>query len=339
MALNDGPPFGPVVNGTMVVVFWDYRPSNVAAYIFLSLFSLATLGHLAYFVCFRAWSFIPFLLGGICQVFGYLERADAHADPTSLRPWILQNMLLLVSPPLLAATLYISHGRVATALLHGTTPTTTANIDDDDSKSPPRRRGRRRCCCCTAMCACTTTTRKRTKVYILADVAAIGTQLVGTVLPASGTPEAARMARIVVLVGLLVQVVAALIGFLLLDCGRLHARLRRDPTSSRAMVADPGVNWLGYLVVMEIAAVMMVVRSVVRGAEYLEGQGGVIMKHEVFVYVFDAVPMLVVMVGFLLLYPSRLVREVQRLKENGWAGRGEVTGIGGFVELHESSRA
>lgn len=67
MTLNDEPPFGPVVNGTMVVVFWEYRPSNAAAYAFLALFVLATLGHLIYFVWLRAWTFIPLMLGGVCK--------------------------------------------------------------------------------------------------------------------------------------------------------------------------------------------------------------------------------------------------------------------------------
>ncbi|KAK4158327.1 RTA1 like protein-domain-containing protein [Chaetomidium leptoderma] len=289
---NVEPPFGPVVNGTMIVVFWEYRPSNIAAYLFLALFSLATLGHLVYLVWLRAWIFIPFLLGGICQIFGYFERALAHTSPTVLRPWILQNMLLLVSPPLLAATLYLSHDRIAIALLHHHRP------------SQPRS------CCHTLCCTCS-----GTKAYILADIIAIFTQLIGTVLPASGTPEAERLSKIVVLVGLLAQLVALGV-FLGLDCGRLHARLRRDPGLSRAMVADPGVNWLGYFVVLEVAAGMLVVRSVVRGAEYLEGPGGFVMRHEVFVYVFDAVPMLVVMVGFLVLHPLRLVREVVKLESH-----------------------
>ncbi len=154
--LDSGPPFGPVVNGTMVVVFWEYRPSNIAAYLFLSLFALATLGHFVYFVWLRSWTFIPLLLGGICeapslasparhltsqqpgQVFGYLERARAHLDPTALDPWLLQNMLLLVSPPLLAAALYMSYGRISSALLEGT------------NRPSPRRK--RNCCgrCCYA---------------------------------------------------------------------------------------------------------------------------------------------------------------------------------------------
>jgi hypothetical protein len=51
----------------MVIVFWEYRPSNVAAYLFLGLFAAATLGHLIYLIWLRAWTFIPFLLGGICK--------------------------------------------------------------------------------------------------------------------------------------------------------------------------------------------------------------------------------------------------------------------------------
>ncbi|KAK3302738.1 RTA1 like protein-domain-containing protein [Chaetomium strumarium] len=307
--LNDGPPFGPVVNGTMVVVFWEYRPSNIAAYVFLALFALATLGHVLYFFWLRAWVFIPFILGGVCQVFGYLERAAAHSSPTKLGPWILQNMLLLVSPPLLAATVYMAYGRIATALLnHGLTTTVTKSSKHRD----------RRNCCHSLCCTCSPT-----RAYVLVDVLAIFTQLIGTVLPASGTPEAARLSKIVVVVGLVAQVVALCV-FLGVGCARLHVRLlkrrREDPSSSSS--SSSSLSWviainnrLGYLVVLEIAAGMLLVRSVVRGAEYLEGtDGGVVAGHEVFIYVFDALPMLVVMGGFLVMHPMRLVREVGRLE-------------------------
>lgn len=63
--MSDDGPFGPIVNGTMVVVFYEYRPSKPAAFAFMALFALATLGHLVYFFRLRAWYFIPFLMGGI----------------------------------------------------------------------------------------------------------------------------------------------------------------------------------------------------------------------------------------------------------------------------------
>ncbi|KAK4126883.1 RTA1-domain-containing protein [Parathielavia appendiculata] len=313
-SIDDGPPFGPIVNGTMVVVFWEYRPSNIAAYSFLGLFALATLAHIVYFFRLRAWVFIPFVLGGVCQIFGYYERSEAHSAPRVLRPWILQNMLLLVSPPLLAATVYMSYGRISSALLYGTYR----------RKNPHKDRN-----CCTRCCVSLCCTCSPTKAYVLVDIVAIFTQLIGTVLPASGTPEAQRLSVIVVLIGLLAQMLA--LGAFLVFCVRLHARLRRDPARwSRAMVADPAVNWLGYFVVMEMAGVMLVVRSVMRGVEYLQGMDGYVASHEWCVYVFDAVPMLVVMVGFLVLYPPRLVREVAHLEKI-------EQGVGECVELRGGS--
>ncbi len=173
---------------------------------------------------------------------------------------------------------------------------------------------------------------------MLADIAAIFTQLIGTVLPASGTAEGQRLSIIIVLVGLLVQLLA--LGAFIVACGRLHARLRRDPSASRAMLMEPGVNWLWYFIVLEVAAAMLVVRSIVRGAEYLGGVDGALASHEVFIYVFDAVPMLVVMVGFLVLHPSRLVNEVRRLDNNlKGSGEEEMTGLRGSRGSHDMRAA
>jgi hypothetical protein len=230
-------------------------------------------------------------------------------------------MLLLVSPPLLAATVYMSHGRIATALLEGVTKNRSRNRD-------------RGCCarCCYSLCC----TCSPTRAYVLVDVIAIFTQLIGTVLPASGTPEAQRMSVIIVVVGLIAQVVALCV-FLASGCGRLHARLKRDPSRSKAMLADPGVNWLGYFVVLEIAAGMLLVRSIVRGVEYIQGTDGFVASHEVFIYVFDAGPMLAVMAAFLVLHPTRLVREVVRL-ERKLATAGEYMELGGTGGSEHSHR-
>lgn len=217
-------------------------------------------------------------------------------------------MLLLVAPPLLAATVYMMLGSIASALLEGV-----------EARSSRRRRDRGCCTRCCYACCCTCSP---TKGFVLADVVAIFTQLIGTVLPASGTAEARRMSKIVVLVGLLVQLVA-LAAFIVI-CGRLHNRLRRNPSESKAMLANPRVNWLRHFVVLEVAAAMVVVRSVVRGVEFLEGSDGFVASHEVFIYVFDAGPMLVVMLGFLLLHPSRLVKEVAKLERREKASFAEL---------------
>lgn len=62
---GDGP-YGPVVNGTQIV-FFEYLPNKPAAISFVALFGMATLAHLIFIVIYRAWFFIPFILGGICK--------------------------------------------------------------------------------------------------------------------------------------------------------------------------------------------------------------------------------------------------------------------------------
>jgi hypothetical protein len=141
-----------VVNGTMVVVFYEYRPNKAASFAFMALFALATIGHLIYLFRLRAWYFIPLVLGGIgkndvlyvagativfgscsrrgcltrqmanlacahiTELFGHYGRALSHDQPDVVGPWIMQNLLILAAAPMLAATLYMSAGRIITAL-------------------------------------------------------------------------------------------------------------------------------------------------------------------------------------------------------------------------------
>lgn len=60
--------------------------------------------------------------------------------------------------------------------------------------------------------------------------------------------------------------------------------------------------------------ILIIVRSVVRSIEYLQGDGGFIIAHEAFIYVFDASLMFVVMVIFLFVHPRRLVRNMRQMK-------------------------
>ncbi|KXX73321.1 hypothetical protein MMYC01_210244 [Madurella mycetomatis] len=140
-------------------------------------------------------------------------------------------MLLLVAPSLLAATVYMTLGRIADALLKG--------VEVRSGRRPVGCDTRGCCgqCCYSCCCTCSPT-----KGFLIADVVAIFTQLIGTVLPASGTLEAQRLSRIIVLIGLLVQLLVLAVFITL--CTRLHVRRHRDPTESTAMIADSRIAWL-----------------------------------------------------------------------------------------------
>ncbi|RYP05417.1 hypothetical protein DL764_003842 [Monosporascus ibericus] len=292
--MSGGPPFGPIVNGTQVVVFYEYRPNKHAGYAFMALFALATVAHLLYLIPLRAWSFVPFILGGIgksiwslkhpsgltirvAEVFGYYGRALSSDTPDKVGPWIQQNLLLLVAPPLLAATVYMCLARIVIAI----------GARHNLLISP----------------------RLLTPLCVLIDLGCLATQLIGAVLPASGDPHAIELSKLIILGGLIAQI-AALSTFLLI-AWHAQRRISRDPP--RILTMDRSVNWKNHFRAIYLIIVLILIRSFVRTLEYLQGEGGFIISHEAFIYTLDATPMWLVMMIYVVLHPGRLIRHGQRL--------------------------
>ncbi|KAF4993428.1 hypothetical protein FGRMN_6516 [Fusarium graminum] len=274
----DGP-FGPVVNGTQIV-FFEYLPNKPAAISFVVLFSAATLAHLVLIFIFRAWFFIPFILGGICEIFGYFGRAQAHDDPAKAGPYILQNVLLLAGTPFLAATIYMSLRRVATAL-------------DSQHLS-------------------VISLRWVTKLYVLIDIGCIASQFIGAIIPASGDADAIAKGRTILIAGLVVQLVA--LGVFILMTIYLYVRIRQE---TGPFLDSSMIYWRRYFRAIEVVTAVMIIRSIVRAVEYLQGAGGFVIKHEVFIYLFDASLMFLVMLVFLIIHPGRLVKNSAGIKGRG----------------------
>lgn len=59
---------------------------------------------------------------------------------------------------------------------------------------------------------------------------------------------------------------------------------------------------------------LIMIRSIVRVAEFIEGFDGQIMLHEVYLYVFDALPMFAVMVVYNIWYPSTFSKRVEKAR-------------------------
>ncbi|KAF5563650.1 7-aminocholesterol resistance [Fusarium napiforme] len=279
---GDGP-YGPVVNGTQIV-FFEYLPNKPAAISFVALFGIATLAHLVFLFIFRAWFFIPFILGGICEIFGYFGRAQAHDTPDKAGPFILQNVLLLAGTPFLAATIYMSLRRVATAL-------------DSQHLS-------------------FISLRWLTKLYVLIDIACIVSQFIGAIIPASGEPDAITKGRTILIAGLIVQLCA--LSIFILTSLYLYIRTRQE---TGPFLDSSLVRWRRYFRTIEAVTVIMIIRSIVRVVEYLQGQGGFVISHEVFIYLFDALLMFLVMLLLLIVHPGRLVKNGTGMK---WRGQTQI---------------
>lgn len=105
----------------------------------------------------------------------------------------------------------------------------------------------------------------------------------------------------IIIGGLFVQL--AFFGFFVVAAGIFHRRMAREPTER---ASDPAVRWRSYLLTLYVTSALILIRSIFRVIEYLNGNDGVLLRSEVFLYVFDALLMMVVLVWMNWFHPSEL---------------------------------
>ena len=208
-------------------------------------------------------------------MFGYYGRAWSNDDPNELGPWILQNFLLLSAAPFIAATIYMTLGRIIVAL----------GAEHHSMISP----------------------RWLAKIYVVIDVGVLGSQIAGTVLPASGDETVIDTSRNVILAGLIAQLVA-LCFFIFMTW---HARRGISRDKLAALMEDPSLNWKNHFRALEAITALVILRSFVRLIEYAQGEDGFVLSHEVFIYLFDALLMFLAVTTYLVLHPNRLIRDAR----------------------------
>src|SRR3954468_1616500 len=116
---------------------------------------------------------------------------------------------------------------------------------------------------------------------------------------ASSNPSSAKLGSHLALAGLLIQII--IFAFFVVVSLVFHLRLRKMPASQSN---DCFIPWRKFLYILYITSAFIMLRSIVRVAEFVEGFKGNIIRHEVYLYVFDAVPMWAMMVAYNIWYPS-----------------------------------
>ncbi|KAF4817594.1 Protein RTM1 [Colletotrichum siamense] len=271
------PPFGPIVNGTQIV-FFEYLPNEAAAWIFVVLFFLAAVVHLGLLVWLRAWHFLPLTLGAVGEGFGYYGRIQAHKTPNVAGPFILQNILILGCAPLIAATVYMTLGRYIRVFQLR-----------DRIVIPPRL---------------------MTFVFVTVDLRCFVTQVFGSAAPASGDPQGIALGKTLIISGLITQLAALCLFLIMILVSDRLAKNSRSQDWKASSIADSAPR---YFQVTYWVAGAMLLRSLVRGIEYLQGDGGFIISHEAFVYVLDGVPMVFVAAVYVFVHPGMLLRDAARV--------------------------
>ncbi|KAJ5183320.1 hypothetical protein N7492_000936 [Penicillium capsulatum] len=254
----------------MEFTFYYYDPSAAAGAIFVVLFGLSTVLHFYQIIRTRTWFMIPFLIGGILETIGYVGRLlSALETPDFTKgPYVMQSALILIAPAFLAASIYMTLGRIIFML---------------DAER------------CSVI-----KLRWLTKIFVAGDVLSFLMQASGAGLMVSNSSDPSTGEHIII-GGLFVQII--FFGFFTITAVVFQARLAKSPT---AQSVELNFIWRRHMLALYVSSVLILIRSVVRVVEYLQGYDGYLMKHEAFIYVFDALLMFVTMVVLQYEHPSEI---------------------------------
>ncbi|KAJ5740529.1 RTA1-domain-containing protein [Penicillium malachiteum] len=259
-------------------VLYYYTPSAAAAAIFIVLFGLSTLLHFYQLVRTRTWFMIPFVIGGILETIGYVGRilSSFQAPNFTTGPYIIQSALILIAPAFLAASIYMTLGRIIEML-------------DGERCSMIKLKW-------------------LTKIFVFGDVLSFLMQASGAGLMVSNSNNPSTGEHVII-GGLFVQII--FFGFFTITAVIFQSRISKYPTGRSTELRSV---WHRHLFALYSASILILIRSVVRVVEYLQGYDGFLMKHEVFIYMFDAFMMFLVMAFLQYIHPSEI---------NCLLGRGE----------------
>ncbi|KAH7245457.1 RTA1 like protein-domain-containing protein [Fusarium tricinctum] len=261
---------------------YHYHPTVVGGVIFTLLFICTTLLHGWQLYRGRSWFLIPLTAGGFFELIGYAARCKSGNESPNwtLGPYIIQSILLLVAPALFAATIYMELGRIVLM------------VDGEDRVLIPKK--------------------WMTKIFVIGDVLSFILQGGGGGYQASGTLEALEGGAKVIIGGLFVQLI--FFGVFIVIAIAFHRAILQKPTGR----SDSGLPWKKHMFALYVGSLLIMVRSVFRAVEYLQGFDGYLLRHEAYLYIFDATLMLLVMVLFNWFHPAEITRILE--------GRGTTKG-------------
>ena len=190
----------------------------------------------------------------------------------------MQSVLLLVSPALLAASIYMMLGRIVLML--------------DASKLLFVRR------------------TWLTQIFVTGDVICFLCQAGGAGLLSSGTLSLINTGNDIIVAGLFIQVV--FFGMFVIAAGVFHYRLVKSPSHAHIAAELP---WKKHMAGLYIVSILIFVRSIVRCAEYIEGFFGYIITHEPFLYCFDASPMFIAVATMNWAHPGEVAKHLREKKD------------------------
>ncbi|KPM35699.1 hypothetical protein AK830_g10888 [Neonectria ditissima] len=142
-----------------------------------------------------------------------------------------------------------------------------------------------------------------TKIFVTGDVFSLMIQGGGAGM--SIVAKYAELAQRIIIAGLVIQII--IFGLFWATAGLFHRRMRRCGT-----LVKGDSSWESTLKVLYAMSALIMARSVFRVIEFSMGMKGYLLAHEWTMYIFDSVPMFIVMVIFWRWFPAKLKRPGSR---------------------------
>ncbi|KAI1106915.1 RTA1-domain-containing protein [Jackrogersella minutella] len=278
------------------ISFYAYDPSKAVALVCCILFGVGLIWSLFMTIRKRSWVWTVQLLAILMEVVGYAFRLVSANNPTSLNPYAIQFCVIILAPVLMAGAIYVVFGRIVFHVVPAQERTTRLLW------IPPRW---------------------VTPIFVAFDIIALFVQLIGAV-SVSGTratdKDAANKLKIgkdVALAGLGIQMAA--FGLFTIIAARFHFTSQRfvqslnwrleETDGGRAVFVKGSSqkinpNWRRLLYAVNVSCILILIRSVFRVVEFAQGSDGSVMKQEFYMYVFDTLPVFLVVCSFCFFFPG-----------------------------------
>ncbi|KAF2705978.1 RTA1 like protein [Pleomassaria siparia CBS 279.74] len=270
-----------------------YIPSLAGAVVAMVVFTILAGLHFWQWYRTRQRIILCVVLGTLGEIGGYGARIASHYNNQAWAAFIVQGCLILIGPLFFAATIYMMLGR--TIRLAG---------GEQVSIISPR------------WC---------TRLFITADISTLIIQGLGASIMGTMQLALAIAGEKIVIAGLALQV-ATFIVFVVVATD-FHIRTSKKTLSAPYSTSTASNEWKKMLWILYSVSSLILFRCIFRLIEYAMGNASYLMAHEWCLYVFDMIPMVLVLVLMLVLQPTKYFPTKEERKMSGGFKFSEVSVI------------
>ncbi|KAL1948125.1 hypothetical protein VTO73DRAFT_12200 [Trametes versicolor] len=297
------------LNGPLISPYYGYLPTEWTSVLFATLFLITAVLHLMQAGMYRKWWLFPTVVLACCgEVLGWACRVWSYHSPLKLTPYMVQTVVLVISPTFLIGALFITFGKMC------------AHLGQQYSRISPRLYAR---------------------IFFTSDVVALLVQSAGGGIAASNRgPDVVRLGGHIILAGVTFQL-ASLSVFCILVAEYVARWLRgqsigrnaasNDSVSDSATIYEsPGRDIVftkkPLVIAVCLETALLYIRAVYRTIELAGGWDGRVSRTQPFFVVFDGTTVLLATLLFNFYHPGRIMKSDSELatKDEDPKSRGPV---------------